>query len=139
MRTEQARAADQVDIARRTAAAWNRGDVEAIVATLAADAEWAIAEENPSARLLRGRDEIGEYLADWLSTIDGLRYEQSELIDAGQTLISLGTMRGRAGDGPEVTARLALVSYFDGPLCVRVEEYLDHGRALVAAGVSTGN
>jgi ketosteroid isomerase-like protein len=128
---------DYVEIGRRMREAWNRGDVDGLLAMLAPGAEWAIAEENPSARLLHGHEEIADYLHDWLSTIDELHYEYSELVDAGDAVVSLGVMSGRAGeDGPSVTVPLALVSFFDGSVCVRVEEYLDHHRALDAAGLS---
>jgi ketosteroid isomerase-like protein len=132
--------ADHVEFTRFTMAAWNRGDVDAILSRLAPDAEWAIAEENPNARLLRGHEEIADYLHDWLSTIDGLRYELSELVNAGDAVVALGTMSGRAGeDGPKVTVPLAFVTFFERDVCVRVEEYLDHGRALEAAGASRSN
>jgi|tagenome__1003787_1003787.scaffolds.fasta_scaffold20802636_3 ketosteroid isomerase-like protein len=126
----------QIEIVKRALDAWNRGDVEAMVAEASPDGEYAIAEQNPNARLLRGRQEIGDYLRDWLDTIHGLHYEPEEMRDAGDAVVVLGKMSGRVGeDGPEITAELGFVLHFDGTVVVRTEEYLDHRQALAAAGL----
>jgi ketosteroid isomerase-like protein len=128
---------EQIEIVKRALDAWNRGDVDAMVAEASPDGEYAIAEQNPNARLLHGRDEIADYLRDWLDTIHGLHYEAGEMRDAGGAVVVLGTMSGRVGaeDGPELTAELAFVLRFDGDVVVRTEEYLDHRQALAAAGL----
>jgi ketosteroid isomerase-like protein len=128
---------EQIEIVKRALDAWNRGDVDAMVAEASPDGEYAIAEQNPNARLLHGRDEIADYLRDWLDTIHGLRYEPQEMRDVGGAVLVLGTMSGRVGaeDGPELTAELAFVLRFDGDVVVRTEEYLDHRQALAAAGL----
>jgi ketosteroid isomerase-like protein len=128
---------EQVEVVTRALDAWNRGDVDAMVAYTAPDGEYAIAEQNPNARLLRGRDEIADYLRDWLDTVHGLHYEIGELRDAGDAVVVLGTMTGRVGsdDGPELTADLGFVLRFEGNAVVRTEEYLDLPNALAAAGL----
>jgi ketosteroid isomerase-like protein len=127
---------EQLDAVRRSLEAWNRGDVDAMFAEAADDTEYAVAEQNPNARLLRGRDEIAAYLRDWRDTVRELRYEIGELFDAGNAVVSLGTMTGRAGDGgPEITAELAFVVRFEGAAVVRTEEYLDAHQALQAVGL----
>jgi ketosteroid isomerase-like protein len=128
---------EQIEIVKRALDAWNRGDVDAMVAEASPDGEYAIAEQNPNARLLHGRDEIADYLRDWLDTIHGLHYEAGEMRDVGGAVLVLGTMSGRVGaeDGPELTAELAFVLRFDGDVVVRTEEYLDHRQALAAAGL----
>jgi ketosteroid isomerase-like protein len=127
---------EQIEIVRRALDAWNRGDVDAMVAETAPDGEYAISELNPNSRLLRGRDEIADYLRDWHDTVHGLHYELAELRDAGDSVVVLGTMSGRVGaDGPEITAELAFVLRFDGTVVVRTEEYLDTRDALAAAGL----
>jgi ketosteroid isomerase-like protein len=129
---------EQIEIVERALDAWNRGDVEAMVADAAPDSEYAIDQRNPNARLLQGRAEIADYLRDWHETVHGLRYELAELRDCGESVLVLGTMSGRAGgeDGPEITAELAFILYFDGTVVVRTEEYLDVRDALAAAGLS---
>lgn len=126
---------ENLETVRRSHEAWQRGGIEALVADLSPDAEWVIAEENPNARTLRGREEIVAYFSDWADTMQGLRYDVADLIDAGQTVVTLGSVRGRAGeDGPEVSVRLAFVTYFKDGLAVRTEEYLDPDKAIEAAG-----
>jgi ketosteroid isomerase-like protein len=128
---------EQVEIVKRALAAWNRHDVEAMVAEAAPDSEYAISERNPNSRLLHGREEIADYLRDWHETVNGLHYELEELHDADGTVVVLGTMSGRVGgdDGPAITADLAFVLHFDGTVVVRTEEYLDRREALTAAGL----
>ena len=128
---------EQIEIVKRALDAWNRGDVDAMVVDTAPDSEYAIAEQNPNARLLRGREEIADYLRDWLDTVNGLHYEIDELRDAGDAVVVLGTMTGRVGsdDGPELTADLGFVLRFEGNVVVRTEEYLDLPDALAAAGL----
>jgi ketosteroid isomerase-like protein len=117
--------------------AWNRGDLDAMLAHTPPDAEWVISEENPSARTLRGPAEIRAYLEDWRDTVQELRFEVSERLDAGDIVVTIGTMSGRAGhDGPEITTALALVTRFRDGVPVRTEEYLDVERALEAARLS---
>ena len=127
---------ENIEVVRRSQEAWNAGDLDAFASVSPPDAEWVIAEENPNARTLRGRDEIIAYLRDWADTVPGLRYEVAERIDAGDVVVSIGTVAGRVGDGPEIRVKLAIVSYFKGGIPVRTEEYLDPGKALEAVRLS---
>ena len=114
--------------------AWNRGDLDAMLAHAPPDAVWVTAEENPAARTLHGPAEIRAYLEDWRDTVHGLQFEVSERVDTGEALVTIGRISGQAGeDGPEVTTSLALVTRFRDGVPVRTEEYLDAERALAAA------
>ena len=130
---------DEIEIIERTVAAWNRGDIDGVLLLTGDDSEWMLAEENPEARTLRGKDEIQAYLRDWRTTIPGLRYETTEYLDAGDAVVSLGTASGRVGaDGPEMKVGLNLVVRFEDGVPVRIEEYLDADRARAAAGLPVG-
>jgi ketosteroid isomerase-like protein len=125
-----------VDVIKQVEAAFNRGDLEAMLDLIAPDAEWEISEENPSARTLHGRDEIRAYLEDWRDTVHGLHYEAHRYVDAGDAVVQVGTMTGRVGDGDsELTAPLAFVTRFRDGVAVRTEEYLNIDAALRAGGV----
>jgi ketosteroid isomerase-like protein len=127
---------EQLEIFRASMEAWNRGDVAAMVAHATPDSEYVIAEQNPAARVLHGREEIAAYLEDWRETLHELHYEVGELLEAGDAIVSIGTMTGRASEGgPEITAELAFVLHFEGTQVFRTEEYLDGARALEAAGL----
>jgi uncharacterized protein len=126
-----------LDRVRQNNLAWNRGDDEAAVVGLAPDVEWVVAEENPNAGTLHGPDAVRAYLRDWRETLDGMAYELDQIVDAGDAIVTIGTISGRAGPaGPEVAVPLAVVSRIEGDLVSRVEEYLDPGRALEAVGLS---
>jgi ketosteroid isomerase-like protein len=127
---------EQIETVERALDAWNRGDVDAMVAEATAESEYAISDRNPNSRLLRGREEIADYLRDWHDTVRGLHFEVHEMRDAGSSVVALGTMSGHVGeDGPQITAELAFVLHFDGTVVVRTEEYLDKRQALEAAGL----
>jgi ketosteroid isomerase-like protein len=126
-----------VEHVRRVLEAWNRHDFDAFLAMTPEDAEWVIAEENPNARTLHGRDQIGAYLRDWLDTMANLRVEASDYIDAGDAVVTLGTVSGQAGvDGPDVTVEIAVVTRFADGRPMRTEEYLSTRQALEAVGLS---
>ena len=125
---------ENVERIRRVEAAFNRGDLDALVDELSPDAEWEVSENNPAARTLHGRDEIRAYLEDWRDTVRGLYYRGTRYIDAQDAVVQIGTMTGRAGeDGPELTIPLAFVTRFRDGVPVRTEEYLDVEQALAAA------
>ena len=63
---------ENVERIRRVEAAFNRGDLDALVGELCPDAEWEVSENNPAARTLHGRAEIRAYLEDWRDTVRGL-------------------------------------------------------------------
>lgn len=99
--------------------------------------EWIVAREHPEARILVGREAIATYLQDWEATLHGLQIDVDELLDAGDTVVAVGNVRGGGTDrGPDVSVPLALVcTVRDGKL-VRVEEYLDTAEALNAVGLA---
>jgi ketosteroid isomerase-like protein len=128
---------EHLESVKRSLDAWNRGDVDGMLTQVTDETEYAIAEQNPNARLLHGREELAAYLRDWLDTVSGLHYEAHDIRDVGEAVLVLGTMTGRVGseDGPELTAELSFVLRFDGDVVVRGEEYLDSHDALAAVGL----
>ena len=125
-----------VSVIQQIEAAFNRGDLDAMLAHLSPDAQWEISENNPAARTLHGRDEIRAYLEDWRDTVKGLHYEARRYVDAGDAVVQLGTMTSRVRDGgSELTVPLAFVTRFRNGVPVRTEEYLDVEQALAAAGL----
>jgi ketosteroid isomerase-like protein len=125
-----------VELSKRVQDAFNRGDLDELLGYISPDTEWEISENNPAARTLHGRDEIRAYLEDWRDTVHGLHYDVTRYIDAGDAVVQVGTMSGRAGHGgPELTVPLAFVTYFEDGVPVRTEEYLDVAQAHEAAGI----
>jgi uncharacterized protein len=127
---------ENLETVRRNAAAFARNDYEAALNHAPEEVEWVIAEENPNARTLRGRHEIVAYLQDWRETLSDLRYDVDELIDAGDAVVCLGKVSGRAGArAPEVTVALATVTEFRDGVPIRTREFLDPEAALEAVGL----
>ena len=122
----------EIEIIERSTNAWNNGELDGVFEVAGPEIEWMISEENPESRTLRGMEEIRAYLADWRSTVQGLRYETDEYLDAGDCVVCLGTATGQMGSA-ELTVGLNLVVRFEGGVPVRIEEYLDVDRALAAA------
>jgi ketosteroid isomerase-like protein len=127
---------NKLEILERFEDAWNRGDIEALLEMFPLDVEWVIAQENPEARTLRGKEEVGAYFADWRATVDALRFEATEYVEAGDAVVTIGSASGQVGaGGPELRVALCFVTRFEHGLPARTEEYLDAQRALAAAGV----
>jgi uncharacterized protein len=127
---------ENVEVVRRNAEAFARNDYETVLAEAPDDVEWVIAEDHPDARTLRGREEIAAYLRDWRETLDDLRYDIDEVIDAGESVVCLGSVTGRPGQGaPAVTVAVATVTDFRDGVSVRTREFLDRNAALEAVGL----
>jgi ketosteroid isomerase-like protein len=101
-----------------------------------ADAEWVIAKEHPAARTLVGYEQLADYLREWQSTVSGVRFRHERLLDVGQSVLAIGTVRGTGvGSGADVEVPLALLCTFRDGLISRVEEYLNPVEALDALGL----
>jgi ketosteroid isomerase-like protein len=126
--------AENVELVRRWADAYNQGGLEASAEGLDQEIEWVVAREHPSARTVRGLDELREYLVDWEQTMGGqMQLETEEIIDHGDRVITLARLRGTGtASGAEVEIPIALVSTVRGGVIVRVEEYLDPQEARAA-------
>jgi uncharacterized protein len=97
--------------------------------------EWIVAREHPEARTLIGREAIASYLEDWEATLHGLQIDVDELLDAGDTVVAIGSVRGSGTDsGADVSVPIALVCTLREGKLVRVQEYLDTAEALGTIG-----
>jgi ketosteroid isomerase-like protein len=128
---------EHVEVVRKSLEGWHAGDLDLVLADFGPDTEYVVEKSFVNARTLRGKDEIAAYLDDWRETVHRLRYEIRDVVDGGETVVTIGKVIGRAGadDGPEVGADLCYVTHFDGMRMARVEEYLEAGVALTAAGL----
>jgi ketosteroid isomerase-like protein len=129
---------ERIEMIEGSLSAWNRGDIDGVFEFTGPELEWMIAEENPEARTLQGMEEVRAYMADWRSSVQGLHYETVEYLDAGDSVVSLGTVTGQMGSA-ELKAGLNLVVRFAEGVPVRIEEYLDQDKALAAVGLETDN
>ena len=94
----------------------------------------------PGLGTYRGQDEVRKFFEDdWFSTFPFEEWEVTldDVIDAGDQVVSMSRQHGRgAGSGALAELELAQVSTVRDGQIVRVDNYLDRGKALEAAGLS---
>jgi ketosteroid isomerase-like protein len=123
--------------AGRTAAAANRRDFDVLFLALDPDIDYRAAQGALDDRgPIHGEDALRAHVQDWFDTFDDFRQEPVELIDAGEKIISVNRVTGRAklsGVETELTYA-ALYTYRDGKIAVG-REYFTRAEALEAAGL----
>jgi ketosteroid isomerase-like protein len=127
---------------RDNSEAWNRGDHECLVASLAPDFELQIIGQLPGIDLehrytgregvMRFRESLGEVWGD------SARLEPQEIVDFGDRYLVLSRVRGRGkGSGIEVDHPIGLIVVWRGGLVERMDYYFSQVKAIEAAGLST--
>lgn len=116
----------------------NRGDLEGLAAVIPADFELDFsASRGPNSKVFRGPREISQLVADIPEAWSEFEVFETDMIDAGDTVIRVGGVRGRGrGSGVEVTAEGATVWRFDGGTPASGTLYQSKEAALEAAGRS---
>lgn len=100
-----------VEVVRAHYAASDRGDLDGMLAPLADDVEWTEAAGTAYAGTYMGPDAVrthvfGPIAAEW----DGFGFDLAELLEAGSTVVALGSYRGtHRRTGKAVLARVAHV------------------------------
>jgi ketosteroid isomerase-like protein len=130
---------ENVELFRRGAEAWDRGDLDELLALYDPEAELDFASyegwvERP---VFRGRAAIRAFFEQWRETFADYRYEVERYVDAGERVLALCSQRG-AGPGSTGVAmmRLAQIATFKDGLIVRMENYSDREQALEAMGLT---
>jgi ketosteroid isomerase-like protein len=130
---------ENVEVVRRTADAYNRGDIDAVLEDVDPEIEW-----HPllptllwgEATVYRGHEGVRQVVRDLDEAFTELEAEQSEFRDLGDQVIAIGRFRarGRESGAKTETAIVWLVEFKNGK-AMRVREYLDPNEALKAAGL----
>jgi ketosteroid isomerase-like protein len=130
---------ENVELFRRGAEAWDRGDLDELLALYDAEAELDFVRfegwvERP---VFRGRAAIRAFFEQWREAFADYRYEVERYVDAGERVLALCSQSG-AGPGSTGLAmmRLAQIATFKDGLIVRMENYSDREQALDAVGLS---
>jgi uncharacterized protein len=87
---------DDVEVVRRAYEAFNNGDPEAAAALLDPEVEWTLPAHFPDAETWHGRERVVEGLAALAESWESLLIEVHELIDAGDRVVALVHIGGRA-------------------------------------------
>jgi ketosteroid isomerase-like protein len=94
---------ENVELVRRHYEAWNRGDVDMVVAVFAPNIEWHGHPRLPEPGPYRGRDQVKRWMEQFREAWGELMAEPVELLDAGNSVVTLVHMTGRGrGSGVEV-------------------------------------
>ena len=122
-----------VDVVNEIVDAFNRGDVEAMLARMDSDFEWRPLEESPVSRKVRGHEHVREYVEDWLGTFDDLRLHMGDAREVGDHVVVEveGHGRGRAS-GVQLYNRFWQVWTLRSGRAVRMEEYATRDQGLAA-------
>ncbi len=123
-----------VDTARTAYQAFGRGDLEALQADFAENAVWYTSEELPLGGETSGRDAIMANFAQIPNYWSSFSVEPSEFLDAGDTVVVLGTQRA-GNDKGSFESPFVHVMKFDGDgKVVRGEFHADSAKAAKLLG-----
>jgi ketosteroid isomerase-like protein len=127
---------ENVEIVRRSIAAYNRRDFEAMRALNHPDVEvdWS-ASRGLQAGVYRGWEEVMRFYESFLGTFQEVVIEPDRLIESGESVIVPNSARIRGRDGIETVARSALVFEIRSSRIARIRLYQETREALEAAGL----
>ena len=129
---------ESVAIARRAYEAFNRGDLQAMVADLAPNFEYATTGAIPGMTgVYRGVEGILGFLEWMRSEFERPRIEVRELVDAGDQVVAAVTLRGRGKQsGVEASWDVWHVWTMERGKVVHGQAFTSRDEALEAAGLS---
>src|ERR1700704_2486979 len=100
------------------------------------DIVWHMREDLPDSRTYRGHVALAKVYAEWFDSFDGFRVDIEELVDAGDRVVAVLTIRGRIkGSSQEVEMPEAQVWKIVDGKAVEVHEYPTRSAALKAVGL----
>ncbi len=127
-----------VEVVRRGAEAWSRGDLDAMLREYARDVE-IIDPERVGAGPFRGHEAVRQFIAEWLEAWDRYELALEAIVDAGDAAVLFQRHSGRAkGSGIELDHRGALLVRLRGGKIVLHRPYTHRADALDDAGVRPG-
>ena len=130
---------ENVETVRRSAAAFNRGDLDAWIEFWADDIDYRAVEGAPDDHgPILGKDALRDHFQDWRDTFDHFTQEPVEQMDTGDDkVIMVFRVSGRAKlSGVETDLTYAALYTFRDGKIARGREYWTRGEALEAAGLS---
>ena len=130
---------ENVETFRRGFDAYNRRDVEAVLATVDPRVEW-----HPllpvllggEATVYRGHEGYRELVRELDEAFSELRIDLSEVRDLGDWVLAIGHLRGRGKEsGVATETEIVWLVEFKNGKGIRIREYLDPKEALEAVGL----
>jgi ketosteroid isomerase-like protein len=128
---------ENVELSTRLAKAWNRRDVEAVVAHVDPEGVWhPVLEEVIEGRTYRGPAGMRQYFEDLAAQEVESVAKLTEFRDLGDQVLALGRLSFKSAHGVELPDQElgCLWRWRDGK-CIEAWTYLSHADALEAAGL----
>jgi ketosteroid isomerase-like protein len=128
---------ENVELARKTWAAVQRGDYTVAQQLLTADAVIVQPPEVPDAKTYRGREAIRRGWEDWPKQWDDFRLDLIDVIDVSDdVVISVTRQRGRGREsGIDMDFEVYFVAHGRDGMTNRLEMFFSREQALKAAGL----
>jgi ketosteroid isomerase-like protein len=125
-----------VEIVRRSMAAWNGRDLTTWTASFraAAEIDWSRSRA-PFKGVYRGRDGIETFWGVFWSTFDDVQIEAHGFTEVGSEVVVPNTVHMRGREGIEVIARTALVFWVENGQITRLRLFQEQAEALEAVGL----
>jgi ketosteroid isomerase-like protein len=117
--------------------AFNRGDIEAVLQGFDPEMEWNVPETLPYGGQFHGPEEIGGFFQSLTQHFSEINVQVNELIDAGEYVTDIGTIRGTAKEGgADVEAEAVFIWTMRDGKPVAFREFSD--TAAILEGLRTG-
>lgn len=131
--------AQNIEAAKRFIAAFNRRDVEAMVAEVDPEVEWRPASAvalGGEASAYRGHAGMSEGLRDLHESYTEARIELTDYRAVADRVAATGTILVRGKEsGAEAVSPFGAVFVFEHAKAIRIRSYLDPAEALAAVGL----
>ena len=129
--TISAQAEQRISILRAAYAAFNRGDIDAAVQSLAPDIDWTEPTEFPGGGSYHGRDGAKKYLTNSRASVAEVISEPEQFIPAGDRIVVFVYARVRPKDSTTwQEVRLADVYLFRDLTPIQMHAFADRQKAL---------
>lgn len=125
-----------VDLVRHAFEAFATDDSERALAWLDPEIEWDVSRRQLEPAIFRGHDGIREFLHSMAGAWSDQRFEATECVEAGESVVVSIRFVSTGRDGIEVVARAWYVWEFRGGLAVRATMYQSKDEALEAVGLA---
>jgi ketosteroid isomerase-like protein len=118
---------------RRIYAAITRWDLDELVADVAHDIEWSLPEPLPWGGTRHGHDGIRAFATLFRDHVEGSWADPDDFLDAGDRIVVLGRLRGRArATGEDFEVEFAHVWALSDGMASRCRSYFDTAPILAA-------
>lgn len=123
----------EIQALRRIYAAMTRWDLDELIADVAHDIEWTLPDSLPWGGTHHGHDGIEAFATRFRDYVDGTWADPDDFLDAGDRIVVLGRLRGRAvTTRQEFEVGFAHVWAFTDGIASRLRSYFDTAPVLAA-------